>query len=297
MSITESQLEIWAKQGSITQSQQTYATVRNCLEADDAPYCDKSFSIFLQGSYGNDTNIFADSDVDVVITTSSIYYYDDSELPDDQKAAFHAALGSGGGYTYDKFKADVTMQLTRKFGASVKPSRRAIFVESSGARRDADVLAAVQHRRYTKYNNIHDNQYYEGICFWTTDGTKIINYPKYHSENCTTKHQGANSWFKPCVRILKNMRNSMIDSGYLAEGIAPSYFLEGMLYNVPNNQFGGTYLQTIANALNWIKDTDRSKLVCANERYMLLHPTSPVTWRADHLQTYITAAIKFWNDW
>ena len=89
----------------------------------------------------------------------------------------------------------------------------------------------------------------------------------------------------------------MIDNGYLAEGVAPSYFLEGMLYNVPNNLFGGTYHQTIADALNWIKDTDRSKLVCANERYMLLHPTSPVTWRAEQLQTYLNAVIKFWNDW
>lgn len=297
MGIPENQLDTWAKQGSVVQSQQTYATVRGCLDADDAPYKDKSYSIFLQGSYGNDTNIYADSDVDVVIATSSIYYYDDSELPEAQKAAFHAATGSGGGYSYNQFKADVLAQLKKKFGASVKPGKKAIFVEGSGARRDADVLAAVQHRRYTKYNSVYDNHYYEGICFWTSDGTKIINYPKYHSANCTTKHQATNSWFKPCVRILKNMRNSMIDNGYLAEGVAPSYFVEGMLYNVPNNLFGGTYHQTIADALNWIKDTDRSKLVCANERYMLLHPTSPVTWRAEQLQTYLNAAIKFWNDW
>jgi hypothetical protein len=297
MGIPENQLDTWAKQGSVTQSQQTYATVRNCLEADDAPYKDKSYSIFLQGSYGNDTNIYADSDVDVVILTSSIYYWDDSELPDAQKAAFHAATGSGGGYTYNQFKTDVLAQLTKKFGTSVKPGKKAIFVPASGARRDTDVLPAVQHRWYTRYNSIYDNQYYDGICFWTASGTKIINYPKQHSANCTSKHQNTNTWFKPCVRILKNMRNAMISSSYLAEGVAPSYFLEGMLYNVPNNLFKGSYHQTIADALNWIKDTDRSKLVCANERYMLLHPTSPVTWRAEQLQTYLSAAIKFWNDW
>lgn len=297
MSIPESQLDTWAKQGSVTQSQQTYATVRNCLEADDAPYNDKSYSIFLQGSYGNDTNIYADSDVDVVISTSSIYYWDDSELTAEHKAAFHAATGSGGGYSYNQFKADVISQLTKKFGSSVKPGKKAIFVPGSGSRRDADVLAAVQHRWYTRYNSIYDNRYYDGICFWTSDGTKIVNYPKQHSANCTDKHQNTNSWFKPCVRILKNMRNAMIANGYLKEGVAPSYFLEGMLYNVPNSVFAGSYNKAIADALNWIKNTDQSKLVCANERYMLLHPTSPVTWRADDLQTYLSAAIKFWNDW
>lgn len=297
MGIPENQLDTWAKQGSVTQSQQTYATVRTCLETVDAPYKDQSYSIFLQGSYGNDTNIYADSDVDVVISTSSIYYWDDSELSAEQKAAFHAATGSGGGYTYNQFKADVITQLTKKFGSSVKPGKKAIFVPGSGLRRDADVLVVVQHRSYTRYNSIYDNRYYDGICFWTSDGTKIVNYPKQHSANCTDKHQNTNSWFKPCVRILKNMRNAMMANGYLQEGVAPSYFLEGLLYNVPNIVVKGSYNQAIADALNWIKDTDRSKLVCANERYLLLHPTSPVTWRADDLQTYLSAAIKFWNDW
>jgi hypothetical protein len=36
--------------------------------------------LFLQGSYGNDTNIYAESDVDVVMRTDSIYYSDTSAL-------------------------------------------------------------------------------------------------------------------------------------------------------------------------------------------------------------------------
>ena len=80
MAIPETQLDTWSKQGSVTQSQATYATVRNCLEANDAPYATRSKSIFLQGSYGNDTNIYADSDVDIVLCTDSMYYYDTSDL-------------------------------------------------------------------------------------------------------------------------------------------------------------------------------------------------------------------------
>jgi hypothetical protein len=43
------------------------------------------------------------------------------------------------------------------------------------------------------------------------------------------------------VRVFKNMRNSMIEKGFLAEGVAPSYFIEGMLWNVPNDRFTGGY--------------------------------------------------------
>jgi hypothetical protein len=296
MAIPEAQLDTWAKQGSVTQSRATYATVRSCLEADDALYAGRSKSIFLQGSYGNDTNIYADSDVDVVIATDSVYYYGINELKPDEQTAFKATLTGGGGYTYDQFKAQVVAQLTKKFGSSVKPGKKAIFVQGDGGRRDADVLPAVEYRRYTRFRTYADSDYYEGITFWTTDGVQIINYPKHHSANATTKHQNTNSWFKPTVRIFKNMRNAMIAKGYLAAGVAPSYFLEGMLYNVPDNLFGSSYETTCVNVINWLAKCNRDNLLCANERYYLLRPNSPVTWRVELFETYLAAVIKFWTD-
>ena len=81
MPISESQLDIWSHQGSVTQSAATYQTIRNTLARSDAPYASRSYTPFLQGSYGNDTNIYADSDVDIVMRLNSVYYADTSELP------------------------------------------------------------------------------------------------------------------------------------------------------------------------------------------------------------------------
>jgi hypothetical protein len=91
------------------------------------------------------------------------------------------------------------------------------------------------------------------------------------------------------------MRNAMTAKNLIAEGLAPSYFLEGMLYNVPEQLFGGSFVDTIAAALNWIKDSDRASLLCANEMYHLLNPSSPVTWRAEKLDAYLRATISHWN--
>jgi hypothetical protein len=295
MAIPEAQLDIWSKQGSIAQSQSTYATVRNALE-DNPPYTNRSYSIFLQGSYGNDTNIYADSDVDVVIATDSIYYEDTSELDPASKQLYEAASTSGQ-YSYTDFKGEVVAQLVKKFGSSVDVGNKAIYIEGNGSRRDADVLAAAEFRRWYSYSAQNTRNYATGIVFWRKDGVKIVNYPKQHSANCTTKHQATSSWFKPSVRILKNMRNSMIDKGYLEEGIAPSYFLEGMLYNVPNQTFGASYEDTVVKSINWLKHCDDSTLVCANEQYMLLHDYSPATWRAAHFKKYLAAVTNFWNDW
>jgi hypothetical protein len=295
MTISESQLDTWSHQGSVTQSAATYQTLRNVLERSDAPYAHRSYSTFLQGSYGNDTNIYADSDVDIVMRLESVFYTDLSSLSESDKATYEANR-SPAQYSWSEFRKEVIAQLTKGYGAAVQPGSKAIFVAGSGGRRDADVLPAAEFRRYFRYESTSDQQFAEGICFWLPDGTQIINYPKQHSANCTAKHQRTNSWFKPTVRILKNMRNAMITKGRLAEGVAPSYFVEGMLYNVPDTNFGTKYGDSLVNALNWLNGCDRSKLECANELYFLLHPTSPVTWRREQFEAFLTALIAFWND-
>jgi hypothetical protein len=296
MSIPEAQLDTWSGQGSIAQSSATYATIKGVLESSDAPYAGKNFACFLQGSYGNDTNIYADSDVDIVMRLDSTYYSDLSNLTEDDKTLYDSQRSSAA-YSYADFKRDVLAHLTAKFGTSVKPGSKAIFIPTSGNRRDADVVVCAQYRKYTRFRGTYDNSYIEGITFWAQNGTQIINYPKSHSTNCTTKHQGTNQWFKPMVRIVKNMRNRMIGGNYIKEGLAPSYFIEGMLYNVPNENFGSSYGSTFAAAINWLLKADRSQLLCANEQYYLLNPTSPVTWRAEDCTAFLDALVNFWNNW
>ncbi len=294
MTISESQLDTWSRQGYIIQSAATYHALRNVLERDDLPYAHRSYLTFLQGSYGNDTNIYADSDVDIVMRLDSVFYTDLSELSESDKANYEANR-SPAQYSWTEFRKEVIAQLTKAYGSAAQPGSKAIYVAGNGGRLDADVLPAAEFRRYFRYAGPSDQRYTEGICFWLPNGTQIINYPKQHSANCTAKHQRTGSWFKPTVRIFKNMRNTMVARGRLAEGVAPSYFVEGMLYNVPDAKFSSSYGATLVNVLNWLNSCDRTKLECANELYFLLHPTSPVTWRPEQFDTFLTALINFWN--
>lgn len=296
MAIPETQLETWSYQGSVTQSKATYSTVKNALEANDAPYASKSYTSFLQGSYGNDTNIYADSDVDVVMRLDSVYYSDIENLSEAEKANFNKAF-SAATYSLADFKRDVTAQLTKKFPGSVTSGSKAIFIKGNGSRRDADVLPCAEFRRYRKFAASYDQAYEEGICFFLKDGTRIENFPKQHSENCTNKHQATNQWFKKTVRVYKNLRNKLIDDGKIEEGLAPSYYLEGLLYNVPPDRFGGSQAANFTDTLNWIIKADRSKFVCANEQFYLLNDHSPVTWRAASCDKFLNAAVDLWNQW
>ncbi|QIO70600.1 nucleotidyltransferase [Rhizobium leguminosarum bv. trifolii] len=295
MAIGEIQLNTWASIGSVQQSAATYQSIKGVLNDTSSPYRVRSFENFLQGSYGNDTNVWRDSDVDIVMRLSSVYYSDTSGLNPADKSNYDRNF-SRAEYSFALFKQEVASWLTRSFGRGVDASGKAIFVPGSGSRRDADVLACAEHREYITYPASGQPVYREGIVFWKADGGQIINYPKQHSANCTDKHQATGGYFKPTVRIFKNIRNRMVEDGWLKQGGAPSYFLEGMLYNVPTNLYGTSYQQTVINCFNHIYEMeDKSRLTCANGIHWLIRPGHSVCWSPDQHTVFMEAFKQYWN--
>jgi hypothetical protein len=298
MPIPESQLDTWSGQGAGVGSRDTYDVVLRALEAGS--YNNSTPTIFLQGSYGNDTNVWSESDVDVVIRTDDCFYHDITALTPEDQAVFHSVYSGGPpSYGYSNFKDDVTKALADRFGESVAPGKRAIAIAAAGKRRSADVIVAALYRNYQSFPSIERAVKTEGICFFTSDWTQIVNYPQLHSAHCTTKHQGTNGWFKPSVRILKNMRRCLIDNGTIDSGAAPSYFLEGLLYNLPGQYFRSNFQNTIANAIGWLNGltpAETSQLVCANEMFYLVRDYN-VTWAPTKYAKFLAAATELWRDW
>src|SRR5216683_814766 len=90
MSIPESQLETWCNQGATVTSAAAYASIKAALADPKSKVRDLKPEIYLQGSYGNTTNIYADSDVDIVVQYNSVYSWDVSALPQYQQVLFSA---------------------------------------------------------------------------------------------------------------------------------------------------------------------------------------------------------------
>lgn len=62
-------------------------------------------------------------------------------------------------------------------------------------------------------------------------------------------------------------------------------------------QFGPIFTPCIEGGIGWLQTCDSSKLVCANELYMLLNDYSPVTWQQADFQAYLDAVGLYWNNW
>lgn len=293
MGIPEEQLSTWANIGAQTTSKNTYATIKNCLDGGVYP---KNSCSFLQGSYGNDTNIRVESDVDVVMECNGIYYSDISLLPPDHQAAFNAAR-IGTNYSFQQFRTDVLTALTQQFGRDVNPGTKAVTVNANGNRRKADVLVCVEHHKYLSYSTIYPPVKEVGICFFKSDGAMVVNYPRLHAAHLTTKNQNTAEWYKHIVRIFKNGRQKLIDDGALAAGVAPSYYIEGLLYNVPNPHFGVSYNASVFNCLKYLIETNRSQFKCANEQYPLLDGNADVTWSSECCTAFLNRFVDMWNQW
>jgi hypothetical protein len=301
MAIGEQQLETWTGLGSIQQSSATYLSIKNLLEHKDAPYASRHIDTFLQGSYCNDTNIYGDSDVDIVLRTRAFFHYNLDALPVSEQAEFKRVHPTIAEYQLGDFKRDVISWLGRQFGADLDTasSKKVLKIKSNESRRSADILLVAPHKKYTRYLSARpeDQTLIEGVLFITSDGTQTVNYPKQHSDNLTGKHQASSQWLKPTVRVYKNMRKCMVERGRIKSGAAPSYFLEGLLSNVPAEYFGKNWGATLENTFAWIEGNLPANYMCANGIHPLIRDSVPTSWSVQGYIDWLNGMKTLWNNW
>ncbi len=299
MSIPESQLQTWSNQGATTSSANTYNSIKTCIEGNTWNE-DVKFDIYLQGSYRNYTNIRGDSDVDVVVEFSSVFYSNKDELTPEQLRNFNEYY-SDGKYSLNSFKEAVVNRLKSYYGeAYIKVGNNSIKVLANSGRLDCDVICCAEYREYRSFSKINTSDYAKGIVFWTNEtNEKVVNFPKIHFDNGALKNQNCNSNYKSTVRIIKNMRARLVSSGIITSSLAPSYFIEGLMFNMPNSDFENnthsSRLFAILNTFHNYSDTQLEALVCQN-RKRYLFGTSKQQWSVIDCKKFRTQLIKFWNE-
>ena len=109
------------------------------------------------------------------------------------------------------------------------------------------------------------NDYYEGIKIRTLQDKNIINYPKLHKINGEEKNQQTND-YKKIVRIFKNLKKELVNEGYITENLAPSYFIECLIYNISDDCFKKYYFTDIlCDCINWLNKNNLANFKCQNK--------------------------------
>jgi hypothetical protein len=208
--------------------------------------------VLPKGSYTNNTNVRQDSDVDIAVIHEGFYYFDDDALKTGDKiargdVASHNLVGA-------QLRAELEKCLCDKFGAECDTTgKTAITISEGTSRVSADVVPSFEHRLYY-YDSWGWLKYHEGTTTRRADGTWVVNYPEQQHKNGKAKNNSTSKRYKHLVRILKRIENDLVNAGKIDE--LPSYFMECLVYRVPNGKFGTglfpTYTRDLKNVLSYI---------------------------------------------
>ena len=295
MAIPENQLETWSRQGATATATALYERIRTALKNDTALQ-GRDFDVFLQGSYRNSTNIYGDSDVDVVAMLKETFKPDYDYLDESSKAL--VKLGHvDATYTLTDFRRDVSNAIRRAFPIhAITEGGKSIKIPRTSNNIPADVVPCLEYRLYLPPKTLlADASHVDGIWLWDVQRHHAVtSFPKHSYDNGVAKHARTNQWYKPTVRIFKNARGWMEDNGLIQSGTASSHAIECLLYNVPDQQFGSSYGDTVVNVVNWLNGADLTDFVCQNGIQRLFDSGR---WTQQNARAYIGALIQMWNQW
>jgi predicted nucleotidyltransferase len=291
----ESTFSGWGAAPGITEQTKCDNAERAVRKAISASYKlnSKSIDVFAQGSYANRTNVCQDSDVDICVLHTDAFFPDYSM----SDGLSDSVLGySDGTYPYAEFKNDVEAALISYFGEdSVARGNKAFDVHANTYRIDADVVPCFEHRRF--YGAPEDNWHESGSQLHPDGGGTIVNWPRQNYNNGVGKNNATGRRFKAVTRIIKRLRNEMAEDGYEAADPIPSYLIECLVWNVPNEGFGhDTLTADIRHALAHLWNETRTDDGCKewgeiNELKYLLRTGQP--WSREQVNTFLQAAWDY----
>ncbi|MBR5779756.1 MAG: nucleotidyltransferase [Clostridia bacterium] len=294
MKYTESTLVSWTKPVSDTEEQKIQNTINMIKSAIDSSHelKDLTIEIFVQGSYANNTNVKANSDVDVCVMLKSTFY---TEYPDGKNRSDYGFIE--GDISYAEYRRRVRTAIVNKFGSgNVTDGNKSIKIQSNSYHVNADVVVAFMLKNFKIINSVNPNRYVEGTRFYSMSCTEVTNYPKKHISNGKNKNIQTDHRYKYLTRIFKHIRNAMVDDGKVNGEKISSFLVECLIWNVPNNIITGysnwteTVKQAIIHLYNAIKDGNQKEWGEVSECFCLFHPGRK--WTAEDAKTFL---YDMWN--
>lgn len=238
----------------------------------------RPYEIFGQGSRVNNTYIEQTSDIDLVLMLKLPF---ESNVEALVREPYQAAR-----YGWEDFRDDVLAALGESY--VVRMGRRCVNVDDPDSLFGGlvDILVATEYRLYSSLPARGVEHYEQGVFFRDREGRPIVNFPKQHRRNGDVKDLRTGGRFKQAVRTVKRARGLAERERMIAEGAAPSYLLECLLYNVPDRVYrASSPEQAHRGALEWLRRCHRedpalfATLPCQNGINRLFG-TGPDQWEA-----------------
>ncbi len=186
-------------------------------------------TVFIQGSYANNTCVRGESDVDIAVVHESNFEYAFGEKFSDSTTNKRTEAVA--------FKNAVERTLKKCFPGYVQRKNKSIKVDGNTYRKQADVVPCLSMHYFYRFHLKDYFSFLDGVVIYADDGSVIRNFPKQHIANGRAKNVRTDHYYKKMVRIIKKMRYIMSNCGYTSANDVSSFGLESLLWNVPDSEF------------------------------------------------------------
>ena len=115
-----------------------------------------------------------------------------------------------------------------------------------------------------------------------------MSYPQQHHQQGLSKEEATDRRFKRTVRMFKAARNRLVETKTLTKDDAPSYFIECLLYDVPDGVFGPKLAPTYTGILDWRRKVKQKGFRCQNGKAPLFGP-EPEQWSQNQARAFVKA--------
>ena len=259
-------------------SKQAHVSIRDALASDER-LSEFRHEVLLQGSYKNNTNLRKDSDVDLVVRLAyklspSVAALSGERL---QENASHQAAHKH----WHSFRRRALRVMKNRYGDAVTSGRKTTKLARDELHADADLVITLSYK--------------EGIALYLPDEKRwVVSFPQQHHQQGLKKEETIHRRFKRTVRMFKAARNRLVDVKALTKEDAPSYFIECLLYNVPDGLFAPKLAPTYTGILNWLKKAQFKGFKCQNGQVPLFGP-APEQWSQKKARGFVSALQELWD--
>ncbi len=102
--------------------------------------------------------------------------------------------------------------------------------------------------------------------------------------------------FKRTIRMFKAARNQLVEKKVITKDDVPSYFIECLLYNVPDSLFAPKLVPTYTDILDWLKTAKLNDFQCQNGQVALFGPGQE-QWTVKKARAFVRVLQQLWDTW
>ena len=269
--------------------------LKKCAEVDYR-IDPENVDIYIHGSYANKSNIYFPSNLEIMVEITTTKRFSPEEVSLEGNYFVDVPLDFGP----REFRILLTDALREMVGDKLTEHAKTLRLSGlEKIKHDVDITPCVNFHFY------QDTARTRGILLYDASiNRNIVSFPRLHAQNGFDKDQSTSGNFKRIVRMFKTLHSLNVNEFSFADSnTASGYFIECLLYNVPNQMFidkGGVEqddesLNEIFNkVMNYLINTDLEEFVCQNQIWKLF-ATPAEFWDKSRAEACLGAIIRLYS--